>query len=198
MITAKDSGSWETVAAKLRDYVGRRVRNPADRDDIVQDALVRVLDGLPGLRTPEALGPWIYRIARNAVVDHWRRSGNADEPLPEDWDRVEEEAESAVVEEVATYMRALLGLLPPADRAVLDLTELEGLSQKDAASRLGLSLAATKSKVRRGRLKLRAALEHYCRLEVSARGELIGCEPKPGSACRRCTCGEPLPLSSTG
>ena len=51
-------------------FVRRRVRNPADVDDIVQRVFLQVHRGLDDLRDKERLHGWIYRTARNAVVDH--------------------------------------------------------------------------------------------------------------------------------
>jgi RNA polymerase sigma-70 factor (ECF subfamily) len=64
----------EQVYAELHTgiaaFVRRRVRNPADADDIVQKGFLQVHRGLDGLRDDERLRGWIYRAARNAIVDH--------------------------------------------------------------------------------------------------------------------------------
>jgi RNA polymerase sigma-70 factor (ECF subfamily) len=70
----------------------------------------------------------------------------------------------------------------------LTLTELEGLTQKEAAERLGLSLSGMKSRVQRGRLHLRDALEACCHIALDVRGRVVACEPRPdgtlpGSCC---------------
>jgi RNA polymerase sigma factor (sigma-70 family) len=51
------------------------VKNPEDRDDLVQEVLLRVHRGLGGLKGQTAPGPWIYSIAHNAIIDHWRKKG---------------------------------------------------------------------------------------------------------------------------
>jgi RNA polymerase sigma-70 factor (ECF subfamily) len=63
----------------------------------------------------------------------------------------------------------------------MTLIEIEGVSQVDAARRLGLSVSGMKSRVQRGRAKLRALLEARCRIAVDARGRVVGCDPLPRS-----------------
>lgn len=187
MISAFERDSWSDVTAKLRDFIGRRIRNPSDRDDVVQDVLTRVLVNLRDLRTPENYGPWIYRIARNAIVDHWRKNaGSTLEPLLDGWDAPEAENEDAVLQAVAAHLHLLVRGLPEPYREAVTLTELDGHSHKEACARTGASLSAMKSRVRRGRLMLKASLEECCRLEVSPVGSLIDCEPKAGGACSTC------------
>jgi DNA-directed RNA polymerase specialized sigma24 family protein len=73
--------SWRELMRAVRSYVGRRVNNPDDRDDLVQDVLLRIHRGLPSLRAQTSPGPWIYGIARNAVVDHGARKDTGS-PFP--------------------------------------------------------------------------------------------------------------------
>lgn len=155
---------------------------------MVQDVLLRVLANLDDLRTPENPGPWIYRIARNAIVDHWRRTaGSATDSLPDDWDVPEGENEDAVLQGVAGHLHLLIRRLPEPYRTALVLTGLEGLTQREACARAGVSLPAMKARVRRGRQMLKASLESCCRLDVTPSGHLVDCEPRNGTPC----CGRP-------
>jgi RNA polymerase sigma-70 factor (ECF subfamily) len=91
---------------------------------------------------------------------------------------------TALEAEIAAYLLPLVGRLPSLYREALTLTELEGLTQQAAASALGVSLSGMKSRVQRGREKLRALLEECCRIGVDARGRVIECEPRQPSGCR--------------
>jgi RNA polymerase sigma-70 factor (ECF subfamily) len=185
-------GAWQDLARALRSYVGRRVANREDRDDLVQDVLLRVHRGLDGLKGREAPGPWIYRIAQNAVVDHWRRKGRpasvaADEAeaalgklaVPDDdGDRLQQT--------LAAYVASLVPKLPSPYRETLELTELQGLTNAEAARRLGASLAAVKSRVLRGRKLLRQAVAECCALEIGATGRVVDCTPSSPGSCGIC------------
>src|SRR6185436_14756979 len=68
--------------------------------------------------------------------------------------------------------------LPSPHREAITLTELEGLTQKDAAEMLGISLSGMKSRVQRGREKIRDMFEACCSISVDGRGRVVDCEPR--------------------
>ena len=180
--------SSEVVLARfqgeLRGFIARRVPGP-DADDVLQETLLRLHLGLGGLRDAERLGPWVYRVARSAIIDHHRRQRarprlvvqeEAPELLPE---HPEPEARARLMACVEPF---LLGL--PAEQAeALRLTDLGGLSQAEAARRLGLPMPTLRARVQRGRRGMRRLFELCCALSQDARGAVIEAVP-------RCGCGE--------
>ncbi|MDC0723199.1 sigma-70 family RNA polymerase sigma factor [Nannocystis bainbridge] len=181
MITLEMRGAWRELERKLRPFVARRVAG-ADAEDVLQDIFLRMQKSLPHLRDEDRFGPWVYQVARSAIVDHQRAALRhplasleaADEPAADD-----EEDDGAVERELATYLAPFVAALPSPYREALTLTELEGLTQKDAAAMLGVSLSGMKSRVQRGRARLRVMLDECCDITVDARGRVIGCEPRP-------------------
>jgi RNA polymerase sigma-70 factor (ECF subfamily) len=179
--------AWRELEAKLRPFVARRVHAQVDVDDVLQEVFLRMHRGLPSLRDDQRFGPWLYRVARSAIVDHLRSCArhkvNAGEPAIE----LSVEGEASLDEpdprnahqEAAASTAFFVALLPSPYREALTLTELEGLTQKQAAEMLGLSLSGMKSRVQRGRQKLRAALEQCCFIAVDARQRVIACDPRP-------------------
>ena len=65
---------WEELHGNLRAFISRRVRNQADVDDLVQRVLLQIVKGLASLRDAERLHAWVYRAARNVIVDYYRSS----------------------------------------------------------------------------------------------------------------------------
>lgn len=172
--------AWRSLEAKLRPFVAKRVRE-ADVDDVVQEVLLRIQRGLSTLRDDQRFGPWVYQIARSAIIDHGRvvaRHPQARKEPPEPRHHPHEDDDGAVEREVAIYAASFVSLLPSPYREALTLTELEGLTQKEAAEMLGLSPSGMKSRVQRGRDKLRAALEDCCHIALDARRRVVGCEPR--------------------
>jgi hypothetical protein len=84
--------------------------------------------------------------------------------------------DATVERELATYVAPFVAMLPSPYREALTLTELEGISQKDAALMLGISVSGMKSRVQRGRQHLRSALEDCCHIAIDARGRVY--EPR--------------------
>lgn len=174
----KRSEAWRLLDARLRPFVARRV-GEMDVEDVLQDVYLRIQRGLPTLREEERLGPWAYRLARNSVVDHLRGksrlpilSGEAFEPVSP----MSDEGSEGVQQEVATYAVMFVAFLPSPYREALTLTEVEGVTQAHAADMLGVSLSTMKSRVQRGRRKLRASLEACCHIALDARKRVVGCE----------------------
>ncbi|MBL9021664.1 MAG: RNA polymerase sigma factor SigZ [Myxococcales bacterium] len=191
MIEAAARDGWQELESKLRPFVARRVPSRADADDIVQEVFLRMQRGLPHLRDEQRFGPWVYQIARSAIVDHQRAlakhrvadGGNLEEAAADSPERLEE-AESVLAGAVVTFV----AMLPSPYREALTLTELEGLTQKQAADMLGISVSGMKSRVQRGRALLRRSLEDCCHIALDARGRVVGCEPRPDGRLPECKC----------
>lgn len=183
VIEPAQRGAWRDLEAKLRPFVARRVRAPADVDDVVQEVFLRMQRGLAGLRDEERFGPWVYQIARSAIADHQRAAAKhrvADDPAAEERpDELDPDDDGAVMQELASTIAPFVAMLPQHYREALTLTELEGLTQKQAADMLGISLSGMKSRVQRGRRELRRALEDCCHIALDARGRVVSCEPRP-------------------
>ncbi|MEM7153482.1 MAG: sigma-70 family RNA polymerase sigma factor [Myxococcota bacterium] len=181
--------AFERFVGGVRRYVQSRVDDPAARDDLVQEVFLRVHDRRDQVQDDERLAGWIRRIAANVVHDHYRRARNTEE-LPAELHAPTDPADEPEALDralIASWLAATVGQLEPQHREVLTLTELQGLTQREAAARLGLSLPAVKARVRRGRAALLQRLERCCHIELDHRGALIGYSPRdpcaPSSTC---------------
>jgi RNA polymerase sigma-70 factor (ECF subfamily) len=180
MIEPAARGAWRDLDAKLRPFIARRVRAEADVEDVVQEVFLRMQRGLAGLRDDERFGSWVYQVARSAIADHQRAAVR--HPLangaPPDEEAALPDDDGAVERQLAAYVAPFVAMLPSPYREALTLTELEGLTQKDAAAMLGISLSGMKSRVQRGRQQLRKALDDCCDIALDVRGRVVSCEPR--------------------
>jgi RNA polymerase sigma-70 factor (ECF subfamily) len=171
--------TWQAHRAELVRFVTARVSDTAVADDIVHDVLLKALSQLETLEDPAKLRAWLYRITRNAIVDHYR-TRRASEPLPENL-KAEPPGEAMRAEqELARCLTPLLGALPPKYRQALTLAEVDGLPQREIARREGLSLSGAKSRVQRARKMARDALLACCRVELDRRGGITDYQPRGG------------------
>jgi RNA polymerase sigma-70 factor (ECF subfamily) len=145
----------------------------------------------------EKLQSWIYQIARNAIADYYREHratselselSEAEAPLLQE----EPAAEDDIVKELIPSIKAMVDSLPPDYREALLLTEYAGLTQRELAQRLGLSLSGAKSRVQRAREKLKTMLLDCCHFEFDRRGKVIDYQPKCSccanqEGCTNCT-----------
>jgi RNA polymerase sigma-70 factor (ECF subfamily) len=173
---------------RLRPFVSRRVP-PSDLDDVMQEVFLRIQRSLPSLRDEERFIPWLYAVARSAIVESHRQRGRQPLLVPSGTPDAELEREQTaeptpLEQELAGYLLSYVEKLPSPYREALTLTELEGLTQKAAADALGITLSGMKSRVQRGRERLRELFDACCRIGVDARGRVIDCEPRDPSGCR--------------
>jgi RNA polymerase sigma-70 factor, ECF subfamily len=168
----------------VRQFVARRVR-PDAVDDLSQEIFVRMKQHADELRDESRVVPWLFRIARSVVVDHLRRRrdhaslDSVDEPSVE-------EPENNFNREMASSFRSLMAAMPAEYREALELTEMEGLTQRALAERTGLSLSGAKSRVQRARQMFEDIVRACCDFEVDRRGNVVACAPKAGAPCKRC------------
>src|SRR5918995_1368189 len=163
---------WEELHGNLRAFISRRVRNHADVDDLVQRVFLQMVKGLTSLRDAERLHAWVYRTARNVIVDYYRSStarrevasGGAEE-LAANAENLAppKDDERAALQELAACMTPMIRQLPPAYREAVTLADIEGVNQADAAARAGVSISGMKSRIQRSRQQLQAVFEECCR-----------------------------------
>lgn len=185
---------WREVIAQLRAFVRRRIANPDRAEDLIGDILLRIHQNLGSVDDRERLAHWVSRVARNAVIDEYRRAGRAREQLvaaPDDTavdTRYEEPDDEGVLGELAGCLRPLLHGLPTEQRRAVEMIDLDGIAQADAALREGVSLSGMKSRVQRGRRRLAELLGQCCALTLDARG--VPMDYAPSAGCDRgCGCG---------
>lgn len=160
---------WENHKQQLKSYIDQQIDQPDLVEDILHKVYIKASDNLQQLKLKGSLKSWLYSITRNTIMDHYRKRTNhealPDEIAPETRDPVEENHKV-----LASCIKPLLQELPDKYRIPLELCELEGMSQKDIATKLGLSLSGAKSRVQRGRIKLREIMLACCDFEISKGG----------------------------
>lgn len=193
MIDADARSAVRSLEARLRPFIARRVAKPADVDDILQDVFLRMHRGVANLRNDQRFGPWVYQVTRSAIADH-RRIASRHPPAPETHTAetaadLDDDDPRAAECQLAANVAPFVAMLPSPYREALTLTELQGVTQKEAADMLGVSLSGMKSRVQRGRVRLRALFEACCDIALDARGRVMACERRPGGAApKHCRC----------
>lgn len=168
--------TWQALHAQLLAWLRRRVA-PEVAEDLAQEALARVVERLPTLRDPSAVGPWAQRIARSVLIDHLRRDRPTAE-LPELADDTPDDLPD--VRPLVAFVASVIDRLPETQAEAVRLVDLEGLSRREAADRLGLSVKGLNSRVQRGRAALRAELEACCAVDLGPRGDVVAWAARSG------------------
>lgn len=139
---------------RVFSFVQRLCGNPDQALDLTQDTFIKVWDALPDWRPDARFETWLLRVARNTTIDALRRRRHEPDALPDD---------AVLVDHGPTPLRQLessrsiaqlddlLARLPVAQREVLLLRELEGLSYQELAAALDISEGTVKSRLARAR-----------------------------------------------
>ncbi len=149
------------TSGSVRTIVIDGVPNRADVEDLVQEVFLRALRNLASLQDPERFRPWIYSIARNAVLDHRRAARRRPTDSLEDTDLpdVDVTTEDLIeLRELAASVRVSVGRLAPLDATLLAMVSLMGFTPTDIAHALGMSQTAAKVAVHRARARLRQSM----------------------------------------
>ena len=145
------------------------VGEPADAEDLCQDAFVRGWEHLHECRHPERFRAWLCRIVRNLAVNHVRRSpARRTVPLDDATARLPAAASPAARAERADLterLRDALARIPVVQRTVVLLHDLEGLQHADVAATLGISVTMSRRHLSDARRTLRRLLGTYSTLE---------------------------------
>jgi RNA polymerase sigma-70 factor, ECF subfamily len=183
---------------QLSAFIARRVDNEADVEDILQNVFLRVHQKLGTVHHADRLASWLYQVTRNAIVDYYRSPERRREILTDftletepdrdgvhgngaidlfDW----EEQRAKAVAELASCLRPMTNRLPAHYRDAISLVELEGLTQRNAAERCGLSVSGMKSRVQRGRQMLKRMLQECCQIHLGSDGRITDYECQDSS-----------------
>jgi RNA polymerase sigma-70 factor (ECF subfamily) len=188
--------SWAESLDRLRAFIARRVGDPEVAADLAHDVVVRSIasGALERVDNPTA---WLYRSARNAVIDHYR-TRRAHDPLADvdawpDPGKTDNEPNQAT-RELAGCLQPLLRQLPATAQDALSRVDVEGQTHNGAAQELGISVSGMKSRVQRARRQLKHLLEQCCTVGVD-RGGAVATYRHTGATA--CGCSAATPCSTS-
>ena len=174
---------WKEYHDKLHRFIASRVADPSTVDDLLQEVFVKIHQRIETLEDDARIQSWLYQITKNAVIDYFRGQKPMAE-IPEEAS-ILEKSENTALMELAGCIRPMVERLSRTHREAMALSELEGLTQKEVAERLGVSLSGAKSRIQRGRAKLKELMMDCCHIEFDHLGSVVGYDPK-NKRCDTC------------
>lgn len=160
-----NAGAFETLygrhRARLFRFVLRSVKERGMAEELFQDVWMRVIEARSRYAPKARFTTWLYSIAHNRLVDHWRRKGLSVVSLDDDvpvasGDNPERQVEAR--QGLERFAKALEAL-PPAQREAFLLHEEAGMSVPEIAQATGAGEEAAKSRLRYALAKLKAAVD---------------------------------------
>jgi RNA polymerase sigma-70 factor (ECF subfamily) len=159
---------WLEHKDGLLHFIRKRVADPQTADDISQEVLMKVYKFCMAKSGVGNVRAWLFQIAQNTITDHFRKQQKMSANLPE----LAIESEDKIFAEASEYIRPMLSFLPENYAVPLLLSDIEGIKQADIAVQLGLTLAATKSRIQRARQLLKEQFVICCHFETDKFGNL--------------------------
>jgi len=195
-----DPSVWPIFLERLGRYVATRVPSGV-RDDVVGEILLKLVQHRKELAATRDPFAWITRVAANTVTDHHRRRASerraitayASDASLSDVSDERQSPDTAAPGDLTDCVLPFIEQLPAPYRDALKLVEIDGLSQKAAASERGLSVSGMKSRVQRARRKLKKAILRCCAVQLDRRGEIMAYGPRGIASAKRCCTGDTCP-----
>jgi RNA polymerase sigma factor (sigma-70 family) len=189
IMAEQDERLTETIGreqGRLRNFIRRRVADQADAEDILQDVFYELIEAYRLMKPIEQVGAWLYRVARNRIIDGFRKK--KPEPFSDSRDPGAEDADTLSLEELipspdagpeASYARSILleeldaalDELPEEQREVFVAHEIEGISFKELSAEKGVGINTLLSRKHHAVLHLRRRLQSIYKEYLSPRGE---------------------------
>lgn len=160
-----DASAFEVLYVRHRTrlfrFVLRSIKVRATAEELYQEVWIRVIEARRSYRPTARFTTWLYTIAHNRIVDHWRRRGLSyssleEEEVPAD---TQDPARQAEAREALARFAAALERLPPVQREAFLLHEEAGLTVPEIAAATGANEEAAKSRLRYAMAKLKAAID---------------------------------------
>ena len=156
-------------ADRVHGMVVRLIDDEHEAQDVTQDTFVRAWHALDRFRGESRFTTWLYRIAINEAHRYqkrhghrlWRIARRLDDDGPDIPDRSSGPYERAASHDLKRALEHAIRALPAEHRAAVVLRDIEGLSTGEAAAIVGVSEAAFKSRLHRGRMTLQEAVKGY-------------------------------------
>lgn len=168
VITAPEVRIWFVrdvlpLEAVLRQFLQHNWHNKADVDDLLQEVYVRVCESARQ-RIPEPTKPFVFTVARNLLIDRVRRERIIPIEAVSDLDALEIEKDepgperSVIARDELRRLQGALDRLPPRARQAIVLKQVDGLSRREIAERMGIGEGTVKQYVADG---IRILASHF-------------------------------------
>jgi RNA polymerase sigma-70 factor (ECF subfamily) len=161
------------------------VANEQDAEDILQDVFLKIYSNIDQVKDNDRIYAWVYRITRNSIADFFRKKRDTIEFSDLSGERKTDNDEEEIINGLVLCLKNMIDSLPDKYKQAIMLTELGGLTQKELAQKLGMSISGAKSRVQRGRNILKEKFFQCCKFQFDAYGNIVEYQHKENS-CKYC------------
>jgi len=164
----------------LNNYIAKRVNNKDDVQDLLQEVFIKIHGSLPAVNKKETLKSWLFTLTKNTIIDYYRKNSRKTTVTDLDVGKIQngEEKEVDHTKELENCIHHFIDRLPDEYRDIILDSEIKGIKQKDLAEKYNLAYPSVRSRVQRGRAKLKDMFLDCCNIELDRRGNILEAVPK--------------------
>lgn len=178
-----------TFHQSLRQFIISKINDPDDAEDILQEVFIKLASNLGSLKDREKLRSWIFTITRNAIHDYYRKQKKQPQAFTESLaETLPEETDNDHTKGLDKCLKSFISKLPDEYRNIIIDSEIRGIKQKELAEKYNLAYSSVRSRVQRGRSRLKEMLLNCCLIELDKRGNVLAAQlkNKNGNSCDMC------------
>lgn len=175
------AGIYTEFSQSLLGYIRSKIRSKEDAEDILQNVFTKISANADSLSEKEKIQNWLFTVTKNAVIDYYRV--NAKKKSVELSNSI---SEQLIYEEgfdstkgLDTCVSTMIALLPNEYREIIEDAEIHGISQKELAEKYNMAYSSMRSRVQRGRERLKQLFYNCCHIKTDRHGNVLQAQGRP-------------------
>jgi len=169
------AGIYTQFHNSLFSFVRSKIKSKEDAEDILQNVFIKISANVNRLTDEEKLQSWIFTITRNAIIDYYRTNTSKRSVSigPDQEEDMLDEIQTDPTKGLDQCISAMINLLPEEYKSIIVDSELNGIKQKDMAEKYGMAYPTMRSRVQRGRERLKQLFYNCCHIETDRHGNIL-------------------------
>jgi RNA polymerase sigma-70 factor (ECF subfamily) len=175
------AGIYTEFHRSLLTYVRSKIRSKEDAEDIMQNVFTKISASADSLSEKEKIQNWLFMVTRNAVIDYYRvnsKKRNVELDLTHAEQFLEED-EIDSTKGLDQCVVTMINLLPEEYRSIIEDSELQGIKQKELAEKYNMPYPSIRSRVQRGRERLKQLFHNCCQIQTDNHGNILEVQGRP-------------------
>ena len=157
--------AWNKNEAFIKNWLIKQTGDPDKAKDLLQDLFIKAMQHKTTFCTTQDAKSWLFKVAKNALIDDYRRSKWPFTELPDEIEDPTNTVQEVPLTDLQKCMVRVLIELNTDDKEIIEYCDIQGMPQQAYAQLKQLSLSATKSRLQRARKKLRQQMVTACQVK---------------------------------
>ena len=167
---------WTDLYQELKKFISGKVKDIDTAEDLLQDVFLKIQLNIHTLTDCTKLTSWIYQITRNTITDHYRKTTNLEVQI-DGFELADQDTEEPLYHSLSNCINHKINMLSDKYKQAILLTYFKDYSQIELAEELNISYSGAKTRVQRGREKLKDLILNCPNVETDSKGNLIEYTP---------------------